>query len=113
MIFMGENFSVLRAESAPDSITLYWERQQGRLGTTYEIFLKSADQAEADFTLIGSTQKTHYTIENLQANTEYEILVKGIIKLMLRLLKMEASRCRSRRKLNSRRSQCIHLIEAL
>ena len=47
---MGENFSVLRAESAPDSITLYWERPQGRLGTTYEIFLKSADQAEADFT---------------------------------------------------------------
>ena len=32
VIFMGENFSVLRAESAPDSITLYWERPQGRLG---------------------------------------------------------------------------------
>ena len=54
---MKENFSMLRAESAPDSITLYWERPQGRLGTTYEIFLKSADQVEADFTLIGSTQR--------------------------------------------------------
>lgn len=83
---MGENFSVLRAESAPDSITLYWERPQGRLGTTYEIFLKSADQAEADFTLIGSTQKTHYTIENLQANTEYEILVKGIYQVDVALI---------------------------
>ena len=83
---MGENFSVLRAESAPDSITLYWERPQGRLGTTYEIFLKSADQVEADFTLIGSTQKTHYTIENLQANTEYEILVKGIYQVDIALI---------------------------
>ena len=70
---MGENFSMLRAEAATDSITLYWERPQGRFGTTYEIFLKGANQTEADFTLIGSTQKTHYTIENLQTNTEYEI----------------------------------------
>lgn len=83
---MKENFSMLRAESAPDSITLYWERPQGRLGTTYEIFLKSADQVEADFTLIGSTQKTHYTIENLQANTEYEILVKGIYQVDIALI---------------------------
>ena len=83
---MGENFSMLRAEAATDSITLYWERPQGRLGTTYEIFLKGANQTEADFTLIGSTQKTHYTIENLQTNTEYEILVKGIYQVDMALI---------------------------
>ena len=44
---MGENFSVLRAEAATDSITLYWERPQGRVGTTYEIFLKDI-KAEKD-----------------------------------------------------------------
>lgn len=75
---MGENFSVLRAEAATDSITLYWERPQGRVGTTYEIYFKDANHTEADFAFVGSTQKTHYTIENLQANTQYKILVKGI-----------------------------------
>ena len=40
---MGENFSVLRAEAATDSITLYWERPQGRVGTTYEIYFKDAN----------------------------------------------------------------------
>ena len=59
---MKENFSMLRAESAPDSITLYWERPQGRLGTTYEIFLKDTNHTEADFTLVVSTQKTNDTI---------------------------------------------------
>ena len=83
---MGENFSMLRAESAPDSITLYWERPQGRLGTTYEIFLKDTNHTEADFTSVGSTQKTHYTIENLQENTRYEILLKGIYQVDIALI---------------------------
>ena len=83
---MKENFSMLRAESAPDSITLYWDRPQGRLGTTYEIFLKDTNHTEADFTLVGSTQKTHYTIENLQENTRYEILLKGIYQVDMALI---------------------------
>ena len=87
---MKENFSMLRAESAPDSITLYWERPQGRLGTTYEIFLKDTNHTEADFTLVGSTQKTHYTIENLQENTRYEILLKGIYQVDMALIEDES-----------------------
>ena len=87
---MGENFSVLRAESAPDSITLYWERPQGRLGTTYEIFLKDTNHTEADFTSVGSTQKTHYTIENLQENTRYKILLKGIYQVDMALIEDES-----------------------
>lgn len=87
---MGENFSVLRAEVATDSITLYWERPQGRLGTTYEIFFKDANQTEADFAFVGSTQKTHYTIENLQENTRYEILVKGIYQVDMALTEDES-----------------------
>ena len=90
---MGENFSVLRAEAATDSITLYWERPQGRVGTTYEIFLKdikaekddmedtkgvkSVSPAKASFILVGTTQKTHYTIEGLSADTEYEVIIKA------------------------------------
>ena len=42
---MKANFSALRAEAAADSVTLYWERPQGRVGTTYEIFLKDANHA--------------------------------------------------------------------
>lgn len=87
---MKENFSMLRAESAPDSITLYWERPQGRLGTTYEIFLKDTNHTEADFTSVGSTQKTHYTIENLQENTRYEILLKGIYQVDMALIEDES-----------------------
>ena len=86
VVFMKENFSMLRAESAPDSITLYWERPQGRLGTTYEIFLKSADQVEADFTLIWQHAKDALHDRKLQANTEYEILVKGIYQVDIALI---------------------------
>ena len=87
---MGENFSVLRAEAATDSITLYWERPQGRVGTTYEIYFKDANHTEADFAFVGSTQKTHYTIENLQANTQYKILVKGIYQVDMALTEDES-----------------------
>ena len=73
---MEKNFSVLRAEAAPDSITLYWERPQGRFKTTYEIFLKDGTGTK-DAISVGSTQKTHYTIEDLSADTEYEVTVKG------------------------------------
>ena len=87
---MGDNFSVLRAEAATDSITLYWERPQGRVGTTYEIYFKDANHTEADFAFVGSTQKTHYTIENLQANTQYKILVKGIYQVDMALTEDES-----------------------
>lgn len=83
-------FQCCAAESAPDSITLYWERPQGRLGTTYEIFLKDTNHTEADFTSVGSTQKTHYTIENLQENTRYKILLKGIYQVDMALIEDES-----------------------
>lgn len=51
---MKENFSNLRAETATDSITIYWERPEGCFGTQYQVFLGE--------TLVGSTKKTHYTI---------------------------------------------------
>ena len=52
---MKENFQCC-VQNQHQSITLYWERPQEDL-ELQEIFLKSADQAEADFTLIGGTQK--------------------------------------------------------
>ena len=70
---MKENFSNLRAEAATDSITLYWERPEGCFGTQYQVFLGE--------TLVGSTQKTHYTISDLKVDTSYEITVKGLYEL--------------------------------
>lgn len=70
---MKENFSNLRAEAATDSITLYWERPEGCFGTQYQVFLGE--------TLVGSTQKTHYTISDLKADTSYEITVTGVYEL--------------------------------
>ena len=70
---MKENFSNLRAETATDSITLYWERPEGCFGTQYQVFLGE--------TLVGSTKKTHYTISELKADTPYKVTVKGVYEL--------------------------------
>lgn len=54
-----------------DEIVLYWERKRALLkGARYVVFL--------DGKLIGSTQKTHYEIENLTPNTKYKISVERI-----------------------------------
>lgn len=70
---MKENFSNLRAETATDSITIYWERPEGCFGTQYQVFLGE--------TLVGSTKKTHYTISELKADTPYKVTVKGVYEL--------------------------------
>ena len=70
---MKENFFNLRAEAATDSITLYWERPEGCFGTQYQVLLGEM--------LVGSTQKTHYTISDLKADTSYEITVTGVYEL--------------------------------
>ena len=70
---MKENFSNFRAETATDSITLYWERPEGCFGTQYQVFLGE--------TLVGSTKKTHYTISELKADTPYKVTVKGVYEL--------------------------------
>lgn len=83
---MKENFFNLRAEAATDSITLYWERPEGCFGTQYQVLLGEM--------LVGSTQKTNYTISDLKADTSYEITVTGVYELQTsseqkkRILKM-------------------------
>ncbi|MCR5033459.1 MAG: glycoside hydrolase family 28 protein [Lachnospiraceae bacterium] len=51
-----------------DSITAFWVKpQDSRPGDTYQIYL--------DGHLTGTTGKTHYTFENLKADTKYEVQV--------------------------------------
>ena len=53
-----------------DSITLYWEKTEDiPTYCHYEIFVNGKME--------GTTEKTHYELENLQAQTEYELRIVG------------------------------------
>lgn len=54
-----------------DSITIYWEKGESlQKGIAYQIF--------CDGIFAGTTDKTHYTIENLEAETGYRIQVQAV-----------------------------------
>lgn len=54
-----------------DSITIYWQKQSAiPAGFSYQIYKNG--------NLEGITQKTHFTLSNLEANKEYSILVKMV-----------------------------------
>ena len=65
---MQENHLNLRAETAPDCITLYWERPEGMCGTEYAVFLGGVQMWRG--------KKTHCTLKNLSADTVYEITLE-------------------------------------
>ena len=65
---MQENHLNLRAETATDHVTLYWERPEGMCGTEYAVFLGGVQMWRG--------KKTHCTLKDLSADMVYEITLE-------------------------------------